>query len=413
MSVPLYLLNLLALRLKQHNPEDRFFLLPSIRQTVDAQLIDLNSHHPQLLPDLYPGSVQYAVLLFADLQTAPTSARLTAADLPALQGWHTQYAVNPSSLAALRAMTHMVVLPGVAGGLGVQRVGQVLMASGEPLAPPASWPALASTFLEFARQAGATACFAPVGSEFAAILEGLGLLTVRLGSAPYVHLDDWPQTGNAGARVREAVNRAKRDHLVFAQTRPGLEESQRPADRFLGQSEVGQLCEDWLRRRRARVAFHWIFQLDPLSFPDSKRYFEARLEGRLVGLIAASPLKGRDCWYLEDILRAEAAPASTGTALVAYALGALKADGVSMATLGGVPLARERGWDHRQVTPLERLAFRLRPLLALVYSFNGLETFKRRFGPAHWENEFLAFPPGLKAKLRVMRALTRLVLVGG
>ncbi len=98
---------------------------------------------------------------------------------------------------------------------------------------------------------------------------------------------------------------------------------------------------------------------------------------------------------------------------MAYTLGALKADGVSMATLGGVPLARERGWDHRQVTPLERLAFRLRPLLALVYSFNGLETFKRRFGPAHWENEFLAFPPGLKAKLRVMRALTRLVLVGG
>lgn len=88
----------------------------------------------------------------------------------------------------------MVVLPGVAGGLGVQRVGQVLTASGEPLAPAATWPAFASALLELARQAGATVCFAPVGGEFAAILERLGLSTVRLGSAPYVHLADWPHT---------------------------------------------------------------------------------------------------------------------------------------------------------------------------------------------------------------------------
>ncbi len=309
-------------------------------------------------------------------------------------------------------MTHMVVLPGVAGGLGVQRVGQVLTASGEPLAPAAAWPAFASAFLELARQAGTTPCFAPVGSEFAAILERLGLLTVRLGSAPYVHLGNWPQTGNAGARVREAVNRAKRDQLVFTQTRPGPQGEQLPERSPHWNSEVRQLCTGWLRQRRARVAFHWIFQLDPLSFPAYRRYFEARQGSRLVGLIAASPLRGRDCWYLEDILRAEGAPASTGTALVAYALGTLKADGVSMATLGGIPLAREHGWDHRQVTSLERLAYRLRPLLALAYSFDGLETFKRRFGPAHWENEFLAFPAGLRAKLRVMKALTRLVLVG-
>ena len=368
---------------------------------------------PPLLPDLNPWSVQCVVLLAPDIQTLPTPARLIAADLTALQRWHAQYAVNPSSLAALGAMTHMVVLPGVAGGLGVQRVGQVLTASGEPLAHPTTWPAFASAFLELARRAGATPCFAPVGGEFAAILERLGLLTVRLGSAPYIHLADWPQTGNPGARVREAVNRAKRDQLVLTQTRPGLKAGHEPERPSQWNSEVRQLCDGWLRKRRARVAFHWIFQLDPLSFPNSRRYFEGRLEGRLVGLIAASPLKGRDCWYLEDILRAEAAPASTGTALVAYALGALKTDGVSMATLGGIPLARERGWDHRQVTPLERLAYRLRPLLTLAYSFDGLETFKRRFGPAHWENEFLAFPPGLRAKLRVARALTRLVLVGG
>ncbi len=335
------------------------------------------------------------------------------ADPKLLLQWHALYAVNPSSLAALGTMTHLLVLHGIAGGLGLQQVGKVLVASGEPLCSPDAWPAIAAAFLELARSVQAVPCFAPVGGEFAATLQQLGLLTVRLGSTPYVHLRDWPQTGNAGAGVRQAVNRAKRDHLIFTR-RPQNSEQEGPsaADSVVWRNEVRRLCEGWLRSRRARTAFHWIFQLDPLGFPGYRQCFEARREGRLVGLLAVSPLRGRDCWYLEDILRSEDAPASTSTALVAYALNALRAEGVNMATVGGVPLARERGWDTHEVTPLERLAYRLRPLLSLMYSFDGLETFKRRFGPAHWENEFLALPPGLKAQLRVVGALIRLVLVG-
>ncbi|MGY2894915.1 phosphatidylglycerol lysyltransferase domain-containing protein [Deinococcus sp. UYEF24] len=345
-----------------------------------------------------------------DVQIPTKPARLIPADLTKLLSWHARYAVNPSSLAALGTMTHMVVLPGVDGGLGVQRVGTVLVASGEPLSSPASWPAFASAFLDFAARVGAVPCFAPVGHEFAATLNQLGLSTVRLGSAPYVHLSDWPQTGNAGAGVRAAVNRAKRDGLVFARVLPEAEGPS--ADLLHWRAEVAHLSDGWLSRRRAHTAFHWIFQLEPLSYPASRQYFEARQDGRLVGLLAASPLKGRDCWYLEDILRSDDAPASASTALVACALNALKSDGLGMATLGGVPLARERGWDIHPVTPLERLAYRLRPLLSLLYSFDGLETFKRRFGPAHWENEFLALPAGLSAELRVAGALTRLVLTG-
>lgn len=365
-----------------------------------------------LLLGLNPRSVHWAVLPASDTQTLPPSARLIIADLPTLLRWHARYAVNPSSLAALPTMTHMVVLPGVAGGLGVQRVGPVLIASGEPLSSPADWPALASAFLHLAQEARSIPCWAPVGGEFATILGQLGLVTVRLSSAPYVHLCDWPQPGKAGARVREAVNRAKRDQLVLTQMRPGRPGSPRADDSLHWQAEVRRLSDGWLRRRRTRVAFHWIFQLSPLAFSDSKWYFCAKREGRLIGLIAASPLKGRDCWYLEDILLEEGAPASTGTALVSYALNVLKENGVGVATLGGVPLARERGWDNREITRLERLAYCARPLLSLVYSFDGLELFKRRFGPAHWENEFLACPPGLRVKLRVMKAITRLILMG-
>ena len=344
--------------------------------------------------------------MFATPRTLPSSAATCEpADLNTLIGWHARYAVNPSSLAALTSMTWTLRLPGQDGGLGLTRIGGVLVASGEPLAPPSAWPALAGALIDLAGLVGARPCVVPVGAEYAATLQGVGLRTVRLGSTPYVHLQDWPARGNAGAGVRAAVNRARRDALVMREV--GQE---RGAPGW--QAEVQALATDWLRRRRAHITFRWIFELRPLVFSDHKRYFEARCSNRLVGLIAASPLPGRSGWYLEDVLRAEAAPASTNTALVAFALGALRASGARLATLGGVPLARQRGWDDAAVSAPERLAYHLRPALSLLYDFGGLETFKRRFGPAHWENEFVALPQDLGGLIVGGVAVTRLILRG-
>lgn len=339
---------------------------------------------------------------------ASFAARLLPADTNTLIGWHRQFAVNPSSLAALTSMTHLLTLPGVPGGLGLQRVGRVLIASGEPLAPAWAWSALALALTDSCRDTGLTPCFGPVGSEFAGLLERQGLVSVRMGSAPYIHLQQWPPRGDAGASVRHARNRARRDGLTLREVpRHGRDLS---TD---WRGEVEALCADWLSSRQAGRAFRWIFRLQPLAFHEHKRYFEARQGGRLVGLVAASPLHGRGGWYLEDIIRAAEAPGSTGTALVAHALDALRDSGVDTATLGGVPLSRERGWEAASVTPLERVAYALRPLLTRIYSFGGLEQFKRRFGPAHWEDEHLVLPPGPVASLTVAVAVARLILRGG
>jgi len=342
-------------------------------------------------------------------RSASFTSRLLPADASTLLGWHQQFAVNPSSLAAMMSMTHLLTLPGVPGGLGIQRVGRVLVASGEPLAPAWAWPALAQALTDCCRDTGATACFGPVGSEFAGLLGRQGLVSVRLGSTPYIHLPHWPPRGDAGANVRHARNRARRDGLTLSE-RPRQGRGDLSAD---WRGEVEALCADWLRSRPAGRAFRWVFRLQPLAFHEHKRYFEARQGGRLVGLVAASPLHGRDGWYLEDVLRATDAPGSMGTALVAHALDALRDSGVTTATLGGVPLSRERGQEGTTVTPLERLAYGLRPLLTRIYSFGGLEQFKRRFGPAHWEDEHLVFSPGPVASLRVAAAVARLVFRGG
>ncbi len=99
-----------------------------------------------------------------------SGARLRRADPATLLGWHARFAVNPSALAALPTMTHQLTLGDVPGGLGFQRRGRVFVSTGEPLAAPADWPALAAALFTLAGDLDAVPCFAPVGAEFAGIL---------------------------------------------------------------------------------------------------------------------------------------------------------------------------------------------------------------------------------------------------
>jgi len=70
---------------------------------------------------------------------AVVGARLEPVRPEVLIGWHARYACNPSALAALPGVTHMFTLEGVRGGLGVQRLGRVLVV-GDPLAPITDCP---------------------------------------------------------------------------------------------------------------------------------------------------------------------------------------------------------------------------------------------------------------------------------
>lgn len=320
-----------------------------------------------------------------------------------LLGWHTRFARNPCSMVGLHFMPQAVCLPDSPGGLGFIRQGKLLLATGDPLAPARHWPDLVRALLSHARYSGSQVCFAPVTADFARVAAGPGMQAVRLGSTPYIHLQDWPAPGRAGADVRHARRRALREGLTLERVHPPFTPEWR--------REVEQLSRCWQGEHRAGLRLHWVCSLRPLEFAPIKRYFAARVQGRLVAIIAASPLPARDGWYLEDVIRTLEAPTYAGTALVSYALEVLKFEGAKVATLGSVPLALERGWDSfEERTSLERLFYRLRPTLSRLYGFDGLERFKRGFGPAHWEDEFMVVPKGTLSTARALLTLTRCLL---
>jgi phosphatidylglycerol lysyltransferase len=154
--------------------------------------------------------------------------------------------------------------------------------------------------------------------------------------------------------------------------------------------------------------------LDPFLHSEYKKYFTARVDGKLVGFLAASPIPARKGWYLEDVLREPVAPQGTATLLVVEALAALKAEGATLATLGTSPLCTDGPVDipieHRVVSRALDVASRR---LAGFYNFEGLRRFKGKFVPSWWESEYVLGQRGVTIPPRVGHAIVRALVPGG
>ncbi|WP_272952876.1 phosphatidylglycerol lysyltransferase domain-containing protein [Deinococcus alpinitundrae] len=180
-------------------------------------------------------------------------------------------------------------------------------------------------------------------------------------------------------------------------------------------TECAALMQAWHARRRAGTALGWVFDLDPFAWAAHKRYFLARDHGgQAAAFLAASPLPARGGWYLEDVIRRPDAPDGAAAALVAYALGELRAEGARLATLGAVPLCSPRRSDPavQESRPLEALLYAARPLLSHWYNFDGLRQFKNQFVPSFWENEYLLLP-GCRSLPSAALGLLSALLPGG
>src|SRR5205807_7232803 len=145
-----------------------------------------------------------------------------------------------------------------------------------------------------------------------------------------------------------------------------------------------------------------------------KKYFAARVNGKLVGFLAASPIPARKAWYLEDVLREPDAPSGTATLLVMEALARLQEEGAALATLGTSPLATDGGDDvpteHRMTRRILDIASRR---LAGFYNFEGLRRFKAMFVPSWWESEYALAQRGVAMPPRVGQAVVRALVPGG
>ncbi len=318
----------------------------------------------------------------------------------------TLYGYNPHSLVSIAPGAMLWSTPEIDGAIIYGEFGRVWLAAGDPLAPLEDTAELARQFAVFAKQKNRMVAFVPTSSEFAHAVAPRDFVAVKCGASPYFDLQNWNPRGDCAKKMRAGLNQARRAGVEVEMISESVDAALK--------KETAQLCLRWLDTHRAATTFGWLVALDPFLHSEHKKYFAARVDGKLVGFLAASPIPRRKAWYLEDVLREPDAPNGTSTLLVFEALAKLKAEGATLATLGTTPLTTEGSDDlhggHPMVLRTLDMASRH---LGGFYNFEGLHRFKARFVPSWWESEYILSQRGVTIPPRVGHAIVRALVPGG
>jgi phosphatidylglycerol lysyltransferase len=317
----------------------------------------------------------------------------------------TLYGYNAHSLVSIAPGAEMWSSPEFDGAIIYGEFGRVWLAAGDPLAAPEEMVELAKQFAAFAKRKNRVVAFVPTSARFARSVSPNDFSVVKVGAAPYFDLQTWNPRDDCAKKLRAGVNQARRSGLEV--------ESAAEISADLKKA-TADLCMSWLESRRSGTTFGWLVALDPFLHSGYKRYFVARVNGRLVGFLAASPIPARKGWYLEDVISEADAPQGTATLLVVEALKKLKEEGAAIATLGTAPLATDGPDDipteHRVVARALDVASRR---LGGWYNFEGLRRFKGKFVPSWWESEYALGQRGVAMPPRVGHAVVRALVPGG
>lgn len=292
------------------------------------------------------------------------------------------------------------------GCIAYRVTGNVALALGNPVAPTAAIPAMASAFLAQARAKHlAGAAFFEANQDVARALRHVGFEAIAMGAEPIVNLDAFNLGGRARKCLRQAYHRGKREGIEIVEYRP---DQVRNAD---WEADIRHVEAAWLTAHdgQSMQAFTDV----PLDFDHGiapGRLFVAIHQGHIVASSLLSPAPARHGWNMHLARRLPNAPRGTMEVLDVETLGILQREGAHSVSFGFCPLEHmPEDENNTLVTRAFRLAARQ---AAGMYDAKGLTAYKQKFVPDTWEPRFLVFAPH-RALRSVMLAVIRAEVPGG
>ena len=273
--------------------------------------------------------------------------------------------------------------------------GQSWIALGDPVGDPAEAEALVWSFAEQAARSNARPVFYEVSARNLGLWVELGLTLHKVGEEAVVRLPDFSLAGGRFKTLRAAMNKRQRDGYEFA-----VLPAPHAPDLI---AELRAISDAWLGGKTGREKGFSVGRFDP----DYLARFDisiVRKDSRIVAF--ANILASKDSEHLAiDLMRYVP---EEGSGLMEYMFLSLidhyKSLGAREFSLGTAPLS---GLSERSVARswnrFGRLIYRHG---GAFYNFEGLRTFKQKFGP-DWRPRYLALPPSVSP----MRAMGDVALL--
>ncbi len=283
------------------------------------------------------------------------------------------------------AMAYQVVNEGIAhwfssdgdAVIGYVRKHGVCIVAGAPICDGVRLAAVLAEWEAFVFSRRCRACyFGAAGRLFDDLHDRPGYATVVLGAQPVWNPQYWAGIPARTPSLRGQMHRARNK---------GVRASEWAPERASADPRLRAVLREWLRTRRLPT-MHFLVEPFTLHDLEGRRLFVAERGDEVVAFLTASPVPARQGWLVEQFVRGTHAPNGTIELLLDTMMLAVAADGATYVTMGLVPL-REGPDDVLRPNPAW-----LGTLLTIVrihgrrfYNFEGLERFKTKFRPHHWE----------------------------
>lgn len=327
-----------------------------------------------------------------------------------------RHAGHSSAFLALNAGNCRFHADGVDGFVPYREGGRRhLFELGGPVCAAADRERLLGALLARAADEGRRVAGVQLPRAAAALHAGHGFTVNQFGASFSIHLDGYGLGGQRMVKVRNMVNRARREGVTVSEVAPAERDSPLITEALDGVDQA------WLRDKGRHVK-ELDFLIGERGGPGApyRRLFTARHAGRTVAYVSYSPVFGERSGWLYDLTRRRPeAPPGTVELVFATALRRFQDEGCGWLHLGFTPFVRLRpdACDFVGDFAGARSSRALRRCLELVaaqgraiYPAASQESFKLKWRPQLIEPEYLAFQGGVTpgAVWRLMR-LTRAV----
>jgi lysylphosphatidylglycerol synthetase-like protein (DUF2156 family) len=214
--------------------------------------------------------------------------------------------------------------PGIDGIIGFRVESNCAVVFGDPVCDPINTPHLTQAFHQYCQEKHLRVAYITVSERFAkwAIKNICGSL-IEIGEELYVDPHNNPKSGTKGRALRNKVNNAQRAGLLvneYLGNNPELEK------------EIEQVGISWLKSRRGPQIY--LAQVQLFAERTGKRWFYARYQEHLVGVLLLNRIEARQGWLLQLMMTTPEAPVGTSELLVMSALHTLQREDCHFFTFG-------------------------------------------------------------------------------
>jgi len=322
------------------------------------------------------------------------SAPQAVADTEAYEMLH-RHAGHSSAFLAMNRGNRRFHADGVDGFVPYREGGRrYLFQLGGPVCAVDDQGRLLTALLDRAGSEGRRITAVQLSRAQAELHAGHGFVVNQFGASFSIALDGYSLRGQRMVKVRNMVNRARREGVTAAEVPAGERDGETVA------AALDAVDAAWLRAKGRHVK-ELEFLIGERGGPGAphRRLFTAVHEGRTVGYISYSPVFGEQAGWLYDLTRRlPDAPPGTVELMFATALRQFQDEECGWLHLGFTPFV-QLGLDTTEFGPTSRVLRRCVELLAAkgqaIYPAAAQESFKLKWRPQLIEPEYLAFQGGV------------------